>query len=90
MNRANALAKGRTTENRTIALEAVQNRKKAWAESVRDPIDLCVRKGASSLKQVAECLNLKGVRTSRGGEWSPTQVSRAMKLLDIRLQGANN
>lgn len=81
--RSETLAKGRTPTNRAKAGEAVQQRVMTWLETVRDPIDLCIHKGAKTLPQVAQCLNEKGVPTSRGGEWSSMQVSRAMKSLQL-------
>jgi DNA invertase Pin-like site-specific DNA recombinase len=81
--RAETLARGRTDANRAKAVEAVQQRVSTWLETVRDPIDLCIRKGAKTLPAVAKCLNEKGVATSRGGEWSPMQVKRAMMALSL-------
>ncbi|KQT82407.1 hypothetical protein ASG59_18620 [Methylobacterium sp. Leaf466] len=34
--------------------------------------------GITTLKGIAEALNDRGIKTSRGGEWSATQVSRVM------------
>lgn len=81
--RSETLARGRTPTNRAKASDAVQQRVMTWLDTVRDPIDLCIRKGAKTLPQVAQCLNEKGVTTSRGGEWSSMQVSRAMKSLQL-------
>lgn len=82
--RTAALEKGRTATNRAKASKAIQERVNHWQESVRDPIDLCIRKGGRTLQQVADCLNGKGVTTSRGGEWSSIQVSRVMKNLGLQ------
>ncbi|MCK1794094.1 recombinase family protein [Pseudomonas violetae] len=81
--RAGALVMGRTQANRDKASKAILERVTTWTESVRDPIDLCIRKGATTLQQVADCLNDKGIGTSRGGEWSSMQVSRVMKSLSL-------
>lgn len=81
--RAEVLARGRTEANRAKATAAVKERVASWSETVRDPIDLCVRKGAKSLQQVADCLNDKKIATARGGEWSAMQVSRVMKTLGL-------
>ena len=81
--RSEALEKGRTDANRTKASEAVQDRVNSWQESVRDPIDLCIRRGGRTLQQVADCLNSKSITTSRGGQWSSMQVSRVMKNLAL-------
>lgn len=81
--RAETLAKGRTNANRAKAGEAVQQRVTSWLDTVRDPIDLCIRKGAKTLPAVAKCLNDKAITTSRGGEWSPMQVKRVMATLNL-------
>ncbi len=81
--RSETLARGRTPANRAKAGVSVQQRVTGWLDTVRDPVDLCIRKGAKTLPQVAQCLNEKGVPTSRGGEWSSMQVSRAMKSLQL-------
>ncbi|PBP60214.1 serine recombinase [Pseudomonas syringae] len=82
-NRTEALARGRTEVNRAKATVAIQERVASWSETVRDPIDLCIRKGATSLQQVADCLNNKKISTARGGVWSAMQVSRVMKTLGL-------
>ncbi|WP_339518584.1 recombinase family protein [Pseudomonas proteolytica] len=81
--RTDALKKGRTDANRAKASEAIQQRVNSWQESVRDPIDLCIRKGGHTLQQVADCLNSKCITTSRGGTWSSTQVKRVMQNLTL-------
>lgn len=83
--RTEALEKGRTAANRAKGNEAIRERVSSWQESVRDPIDLCIRKGGRTLQQVADCLNGKGITTSRGGKWSSIQVSRVMKSLALTL-----
>lgn len=82
-NRADALAKGRTQANRAKAQDAVQERVTTFTASIHDPIELCIRRGATTLQQVADCLNGKRITTARGGEWSAMQVSRVMKTLMI-------
>lgn len=81
--RSAALEKGRTEANRAKAGDAVQERVNSFSESVRDPIDLCIRKGSHTLQQVADCLNGKSITTSRGGKWSSMQVSRVMQNLAL-------
>lgn len=81
--RAGALVKGRTQANRDKAGKAILERVSNWTESVRDPIDLCIRKGAKTLPAVAKCLNDKEITTSRGGEWSSMQVKRVMATLGL-------
>lgn len=66
-----------------MARQAVQDRVSSWTETLRDPIDLCIRKGATTLTAVAECINSKNITTSRGGTWSPMQVRRVMLSLGL-------
>lgn len=82
-NRTEALAKGRTESNRAEATKAIQDRASAWVSTVSDPIELCIRRGAITLQQVATCLNDKGIPTARGGKWSSMQVSRVMATLQL-------
>jgi DNA invertase Pin-like site-specific DNA recombinase len=35
--------------------------------------------GASSLRQIADLLNNRGIKTARGGEWSAVQVQRVLR-----------
>jgi len=35
--------------------------------------------GASSLRQVADVLNERGIKTARGGEWSAVQVAQVLQ-----------
>ena len=83
--RTAALGKGRTATNRVKAGEAIRERVNRWQDSVRDPIELCIHKGGRTLQQVADCLNGKEIPTSRGGQWSSTQISRVMKNLGLKL-----
>lgn len=82
-NRSGALTKGRTDANRAKAQDAVQARVQTFLASVQDHIELCIRRGAKTLPQVSACLNEKGITTSRGGSWSPMQVSRVMKSASL-------
>jgi DNA invertase Pin-like site-specific DNA recombinase len=88
--RTAALEKGRTAANRAKASKTIQDRVSSWQESVRDPIDLCIRKGGRTLQQVADCLNAKGITTSRGSTWSSMQVKRVMQNLALALPSKEN
>ena len=37
-------------------------------------------KGAASLHQIAAGLNVRGIKTARGGAWSAVQVQRVLKI----------
>ncbi|MGN8249844.1 recombinase family protein [Pseudomonas sp. SMV7] len=55
------------------------------AALVKDAIELCVLKGASSLQAVADCLIARNIPTARGGQWSPIAVKRVMQRLGLAL-----
>ncbi|WP_373867461.1 recombinase family protein [Microvirga aerophila] len=38
--------------------------------------------GAVSLRQIAAGLNDKGIKTARGGAWSPVQVQRVIERVN--------
>jgi len=81
--RSQALAKGRTDANRAKALDVVAGRVSGFHDSVRPHFEACLFRGLNSLREMADCLNSRGVTTSRGGQWQPTQVSRAMSSLSL-------
>ena len=81
--RAEKLAKGRTDTNRAKAGDAIQDRVIHWLKLVRPHITECLHDKGSTLQQVANCLNSKGVGTSKGGCWSPMQVKRVMDKLKL-------
>ncbi|MDQ0121549.1 DNA invertase Pin-like site-specific DNA recombinase [Pseudomonas lini] len=82
--RTEALKLGRSDENRAKGTQAIQERAKLWLKSVRPHITECLHDNGDTLQQVADCLNVKGVTTSRGGKWSAIQVSRVMKSLELQ------
>jgi len=57
---------------------ALQSRASAFAASVA-PIARELHEGGSSLRQVAAELTRRGIRTSRGGQWTPTAVITVLK-----------
>jgi len=81
--RSEALAKGRTKVNQSKGGESTKAKAEAFAESIRDTVELCILRGTKTLAGVAECLNTKGVTTAKGGQWSPVQVSRVMQKLAL-------
>lgn len=85
--RSQALAKGRTgavgDNARAKAAESVASRVDGFHRSIEHHLQACLFQGLTSLRQVAACLNTKGITTARGGEWNATQVSRAMSSLSL-------
>ncbi|SIQ91477.1 recombinase family protein [Aquipseudomonas alcaligenes] len=82
-NRSQALAKGRTKANQVKGGEVVKAKAQAFAESVKDNLELCILKGTGTLQGVADCLNQKGIATASGSEWKPMQVKRVMERLSL-------
>lgn len=77
------LANGRTDANRQKAQEAITLRVFTFNASVEPHLQACLYKGLVTLQSIADCLNDKQIKTSRGGKWSPVQVSRAMVALNL-------
>ena len=84
-NRHAALAQGRTKENTAKARVVRTEKASAFADGIKDNIELCLLKGANTLQAVADCLNTKGIKTSRGGNWTPVQVQRVLSRLNMSL-----
>ncbi|WP_412474628.1 recombinase family protein [Rhizobium sp. WW22] len=57
--------------------EAVQNKAAAEARKLMGTIGP-MRDGGATLTQIASALDASGVKTSRGGTWTATQVSRVI------------
>ncbi|VVP91853.1 hypothetical protein PS914_03204 [Pseudomonas fluorescens] len=54
-----------------------------FAGQVEGNIALARSKGCKTLNEIATFLNLRGITTANGGEWSATQVSRVLKRLNV-------
>jgi DNA invertase Pin-like site-specific DNA recombinase len=83
---AAAKARGTLLGNRTNIEIAQRNsravRSKTSIQFVQNSIPI-IRQiqatGLTSLREVAEALNARGVRSARGGSWHPTQVKRVLE-----------
>jgi Recombinase len=80
-NGARAL-RGKQTGN-SEAVAAIRLKAQKHAENLRSILGDIRGDGTTSVRQIAEELNRRGILAPRGGEWHPTAVVR---LLD-RLQG---
>lgn len=83
-NRAEALQKGRGDLQAAKAREVHVAASNAKAEQYRDAIDACIHRGCNTLSSLVQCLNERGVKATRGGEWNATQVKRLMAKLNIQ------
>jgi DNA invertase Pin-like site-specific DNA recombinase len=66
------------TEARKVALENIKANADRSAANVLPVIKEIMRAGATSLRDVAEALNARGIPTSRGGRWHPQSVANVM------------
>lgn len=76
----NPQLKAGSAEAATVARKARQTKAKARAADVMVYVRAAQKAGASSLREIAEALEARGVRTARGGQrWSPSQVARVIE-----------
>jgi Recombinase len=59
-------------------LENIKANADRSAANVLPVIKEIMRAGATSLRDVAEALNARGIPTSRGGRWHPQSVANVM------------
>ena len=78
-----ASARGRLLGNRTNIEIAQANSRKVrteaseqFARNVLPIVRQIQASGCKTLQSIATALNARGIKTSRGGEWQPVQVSR--------------
>ena len=50
-----------------------------WAVSILPVVDEVRSEGASTLQEIADALNLRGVTALRGGAWTSMQVWRLLR-----------
>lgn len=63
------------------SLEVRQKLAESRLQSVRPHVEEARSDGRYSLRQIAAYLNAKGVRTTRGNEWSASEVRRVLMRL---------
>jgi DNA invertase Pin-like site-specific DNA recombinase len=64
---------------RSGAVEAVKTEADRYAANVLPIIREAQRAGATTLRQIAEALNARGVATARGGQWHAKSVSNILE-----------
>jgi DNA invertase Pin-like site-specific DNA recombinase len=92
-----AAAKGRgvqlggpkLAQAREIALENIKANADRSAANVLPVIKEIMRAGATSLRDVAEALNARGIPTQRGGRWHPQSVANVLARERRRLSPSN-
>lgn len=74
------LAKARRASKAAVVANADRH-----AANVAPIINVMRRAGATTLREIAEALNARGVRTARGGTWHATTVKNVMDRSEARL-----
>lgn len=82
-NRSDAQAKGRAVADITAANTVRMENVNTHQEAIRPHLEACLYNKVNTLQSVADCLNAKGLRTSRGSEFTPTAVRRLMIALNV-------
>ena len=70
------------SEGRKLGVAARSQQADAWAADVWPVIEDLQQSGATTLQQIADGLNERGILTRRNGTWTPIQVSRVLKRID--------
>ena len=88
--RTQALEKGRgvATGREGAATQAAVAKAAAFNTIVKPHLESCLYNKLTTLQSVADCLNTKGVTTSRGSEWNATAVRRLMLALNLSFDKA--
>lgn len=76
--RGQVLGNPRLEEARAIANRRLKAGAEAHAAMVFPAIKKAQKAGASSLRDIAEVLNARGIATARGGRWHPQSVANVM------------
>ena len=63
---------------RKMAVEAVRTEADRYAANVLPIIEAIKRAGATTLREIAEALNARGVATARGGQWHAMTVKNVL------------
>ena len=63
-----------------VARAAIQARKKAFVADALKAIEEIKSTGVTKLAKLAECLNKRGEKTPRGGNWTATAVRRVLAV----------
>lgn len=81
--RSKGLQKAREKGNVVVMNEAKGEKVRASLEKIAPHVKACLFEGVNTLQQLADCLNSKGLFTSRGNDWNATTVRRLMISLDV-------
>ncbi|TPG85125.1 recombinase family protein [Pseudomonas mandelii] len=82
-NRSDAQAKGRAVADITTANNTRMANISTYQTTLEPHLKACLHDKVKTLQSVADCLNVKGLRTARGSEFTPTAVRRLMLALNV-------
>jgi Recombinase len=80
------LGNPRLSAARKNAVEAVKADADRCAANVLPIIREAQKAGATTLREIAEALNARGIATARGGQWYATSVSNVLSRAFRELQ----
>jgi hypothetical protein len=73
------LGNPKLTQAREVALDAVKAAADAHAANVLPVIHHAQKAGATTLRQIADALNARGIPTARGGQWHASSVRNVLE-----------
>lgn len=81
--RTAGLVAARANTDVSAASNALTSKIDSHRAAILPHVQACLYTGCNTLASLASCLNAKGQKTSRGGEWNPTTVRRLMQALNL-------
>lgn len=72
-------------EGRKLAIKSIKTNAAEWAADRVVEVDAVRANGATSLRQIAAGLNVRGVAARRGGQWTAAQVRQLLQQQSISL-----
>ncbi len=78
-----AAALRRAGKGGTALQQAVSRNADAFAEDLRDAVDAIRSEGHTTLRALAEQLNIRGIRTRRGGHWHVSTVQNLLVRTEL-------
>ena len=65
-------------EARALAVSSIKANADRHAQNIRPIIEAIQKAGATTLREIADALNVRGVQTARGGQWHATSVKNLL------------
>lgn len=71
------------------AVQAVKSKASTWAERIRPDVEKIIAEGVTSLRELADEMNSRAIKTARGGKWYASSVSRLLERLKVVVKNHN-